>query len=69
MDPQITNACFFFLNSNVPAANDVLVPESLLKKQTAEAKSAADVAAKKAELRKVRGKRGWRIKACGCISV
>ncbi|SAL99559.1 hypothetical protein [Absidia glauca] len=39
---------------NVPAANDVLVPETLLKKQNAEAKSAADVAAKKAELRKAK---------------
>ncbi|KAI8379738.1 ribosomal protein L30, ferredoxin-like fold domain-containing protein [Radiomyces spectabilis] len=39
---------------NVPTANDVLVPETLLKKQKSEAKSAADCAAKKAELRKAK---------------
>ncbi|KAF7729451.1 NADH:ubiquinone oxidoreductase [Apophysomyces ossiformis] len=38
----------------VPSATDVLVPETLLKKQKAEAKNAAEVAAKKAELRKAK---------------
>ncbi|KAI8358529.1 ribosomal protein L30, ferredoxin-like fold domain-containing protein [Blakeslea trispora] len=39
---------------NVPAANDVLVPETLLKKNKADAKAAETLAAKKAELRKAK---------------
>ncbi|OBZ89380.1 hypothetical protein A0J61_02577 [Choanephora cucurbitarum] len=39
-------------SNNVPAANDVLVPETLLKKNKADAKAAEAAAAKKAELRK-----------------
>lgn len=38
--------------SNVPTANDVLVPETLLKKNKSCAKAAEAAAAKKAELRK-----------------
>jgi large subunit ribosomal protein L7e len=38
--------------STVPTANDVLVPETLLKKNKANAKAAEAAAAKKAELRK-----------------
>ncbi|KAI8082614.1 ribosomal protein L30, ferredoxin-like fold domain-containing protein [Gilbertella persicaria] len=39
---------------NVPAANDVLVPETLLKKNKASAKAAEAAASKKAELRKAK---------------
>lgn len=39
--------------SNVPTVNDVLVPETLLKKQKSCAKVAEALAAEKAELRKV----------------
>lgn len=38
--------------SNVPTANDVLVPETLLKKNKSCAKAAEAAVAKKAELRK-----------------
>ncbi|ORX52864.1 60S ribosomal protein L7 [Hesseltinella vesiculosa] len=39
---------------NVPSTNDVLVPETLLKKQTADAKAAATTAANKVEARKAK---------------
>ncbi|KAI8886933.1 60S ribosomal protein L7 [Backusella circina FSU 941] len=41
---------------NVPTANDVLVPETLLKKQKSDAKAADALVAKKAELRKASAK-------------
>jgi hypothetical protein len=40
------------IHSNVPTANDVLVPETLLKKNKSCAKAAEAAVAKKAELRK-----------------
>ncbi|KAI8876257.1 60S ribosomal protein L7 [Backusella circina FSU 941] len=39
---------------NVPTVNDVLVPETLLKKQKSDAKAVETLAAKKAELRKAK---------------
>lgn len=42
------------LCSNVPTTQDVAVPETLLKKQKADAADATKAAAAKAELRKVR---------------
>jgi hypothetical protein len=47
---HLINLDFFF--SNVPTANDVLVPETLLKKNKADAKAAEAAVTKKAELRK-----------------
>jgi hypothetical protein len=46
---SITN---LYYNSTVPTANDVLVPETLLKKNKSCAKAAEAAVAKKAELRK-----------------
>ncbi|KAI8330716.1 ribosomal protein L30, ferredoxin-like fold domain-containing protein [Chlamydoabsidia padenii] len=44
----------FTLRSNVPSAQDVMVPETLLKKQKSESADAAKAAAAKAELRKAK---------------
>lgn len=41
-----------FVNSNVPTVNDVLVPETLLKKRKSDAQASAKAAANKVELRK-----------------
>jgi large subunit ribosomal protein L7e len=40
-------------NSTVPTAEQVLVPETLLKKRKSNEKAAAEAATKKAELKKV----------------
>jgi large subunit ribosomal protein L7e len=41
------------LYSNVPTADDILVPETLLKKRKTDADATAKAAAQKVELRKV----------------
>lgn len=53
-DSSILPSIFPPHHSSVPSANQVLVPETLLKKRKSDAKSREEKAAKASELRKVR---------------